>query len=389
MSDTLRESLRAIAVRLETTSGTDPIGGTPAVSDYIGATFTFSISQDAVENPEESGSLDVPAPIATGLRGAVEIRVPLRGSGVAATAPEWGRLLQVCGWRETVNAAAVGAPTAATAGSATTVTLGAIFGTTAQQYRGFPLLITGTPANALSFITDYTAGRVATLADTFAPPLAATALCQIPPCVVYSPTSDEALFRTATVYLYEDGLRHRLVGCVGSWRLELEAGRPGALIFSLRGQVLDAYQAAPLPAAWNTIARQPLPLWLAGKCQFNRATARTDAFRFDAGVALQDIENPEAVQGYDPPIMSARAARGDLAPYATTTHSPGRFAALVGASSVPFASSLGSLAGNRIGFCMPSNRIASMDRTKRGELGADQITIRPDLGDAAAFIAHF
>lgn len=389
MSETLRESMRAIAVRLETTSGVDVIGGTPIASDYIGATFSVGISQDTVDNPEENGVLDDAAPIATGVRGTVEIRVPLRGSGVAATAPEWGRLMQACGWRENITPASIGAPTAATAGGASTVTLAAPFAATAQLYRGMPLLITGTPANALSFITDYTAGRVATLADTFSPALTVSALCQIPAHVLYQPTSDESLFRSVTCYLFEDGVRHRLVGCVGSWALELNAGRPGFLVFRLRGQVIDAYQAVALPLGWNIAARQPLPLWLAGKCQLNRAVARTDAFRFDAAVTMQDIENPEAAQGYDAPQMARRSSRGELAPYATTTLSPGRFAALAAASSVPFAAALGNTAGNRIGFCMPSNRVVTMDRSRRGDFASDAIALRPDIGDAGAFLAQF
>ena len=44
---------------------------------------------------------------------------------------------------ETTTAAAVGAPTAATAGTTSTITLGVPFGTTAQQYRGMPLLLSG------------------------------------------------------------------------------------------------------------------------------------------------------------------------------------------------------------------------------------------------------
>ncbi len=136
----VRMRFAAVAVKIETTPGQDAIGGTPANSDFIAADCEIEYDPVVVDNPELTGTLDKSPGIVGGLRPRIRIKVPLRGSGTAATAPEWGRLLRCCTMAETTTASSVGAPTAATAGTTTSLTLATPFGTTAQQYRGMPLL---------------------------------------------------------------------------------------------------------------------------------------------------------------------------------------------------------------------------------------------------------
>jgi hypothetical protein len=398
LSNTTRESQRAIAVKIESASGTDVIGGTPSASDYIAADFSFSIDPSTVQNDEELGGLDMAVPIVTGLRGAVQITVKLRGSGLAGTsatpgtAPEWGQLLRCASWEEVVTAAAVGTPTAATAGTTTTATLATPFVTTAQAYRGMPCLLTGNPAaGATGLITDYTAGRVATFGQTFAATLSAGTNAQVPINVLYRPTSDESVVQTCTVYLYEDGLRHRLTGSGGTWALRLVAGQPAEAVFSFRGTVLDAHQAVTLTSAANrnVAGRRQPPIWANGQSQLNRLLARTDQANFDAGVQFVDVENPEAVQGYDPALITGRMSRLSLAPYAMTTRSPGRLANLQAGDSIPFTALWGATAGNRFGFTLASGKIIQMSRTKRNNLGVDSIVIQPDQADVGGFLTCF
>ena len=106
--------------------------------------------------------------------------------------------MTACTMAETVTAAAVGAPTAATAGTTTSVTLATPAGTTAQQYRGMPIVLSGNVTETTG-IMDYTAARVASLGSTLSTAAGATTNFQIPINVRYSPTSDEAVFKTATI----------------------------------------------------------------------------------------------------------------------------------------------------------------------------------------------
>ncbi len=118
--DVVRMRFAAVAAKVETTPGTDAIATTPAATDWIAADCEVEFDPVTVENPELTGTLDKAPAIVGGLRPRIRLRVPLRGSGTAGTAPEWGKLLRCCTYQETITATAVGAPTAAAAG--TTIT---------------------------------------------------------------------------------------------------------------------------------------------------------------------------------------------------------------------------------------------------------------------------
>ena len=174
--------------------------------------------------------------------------------------------------QEGITNAAIGAPTAAASGTTTNLTLATPFAATAQLYRGMPLLLSG-DRSLVTGIIDYTAARVASLGETMATPGAVATLAQIPANVLYSPTSDEAVYRTATLYFYADGLRWRFTGAVGSWSLELSTGGIGFLVFDLRAQLLDK-SAAALPTGWNNVIRPTPPRFVNGRCQLNQQLAR-------------------------------------------------------------------------------------------------------------------
>jgi hypothetical protein len=381
----------AVAVKIETTPGTDAIAGTPANVDWIGADCQVQFDQTAVPNSEMTGSLDRAPAIVGGLRPRLRLTMPLRGSGTAGTAPEWGRLMQCATMQETLTAAAVpAAPLALTAGGASAVTLGATFGGTAQQYRGMPLAlgaITGDQP-ALSAIADYTTGRVASLIHTVSTAFTVTQTAQIPINQRYSPTSDEAVFRTCTIYFFADGMRWRFTGCLGTWSLDLTTGGIGQLSFDLVGTFLD-YSATALPTGWNTVIRPTAPRFVAGACRMNGAIARVRALSVQAGVATVLPENPEALEGYDPAVPVERDVAGSLDPLMDTTVSVARFNNFRNGTNMILGAILGSTAGNRFALVMPSIRATAMNPGDRGGLAVDSIGFQADGADSPVFLTAF
>ncbi len=194
----VRMKFAAVAAKIEVTPGVDSIGGTPAAADWIASEMEVQFDPTIIELPELTGSLDKATSVVGGLKPRLRLRMPLRGSGTAGTAPDFGKLMRCSTFAELVTAAAIGAPTAATAGTTTTVTAAAPFGTTAQQDRGMPLIVTGIAAGTTG-IVDYTAARVITTGDTASTAYTTGSLLQIPVNVLYSPTSDEAVYKTATM----------------------------------------------------------------------------------------------------------------------------------------------------------------------------------------------
>ena len=390
-TDTTRIRLSAIAVKTETTDGQDAFGGSaPALSDFIGAEVTFSLPQQTVEDTTLTGSFDRNAPIPTGIRPQITIRMPLRGSGSASIAPEWGKLMRACRFEEVQQAAPVGAPTAATAGTETSATLATPFASTAQAYRGMPIVLSGNPATSqLSTVLDYTSGRVATFPVSFNPPLSSATMAQIPANWLYRLTDDESLIRPVTIYMYRGGQRWRFVGCKGSMSLELVDANPGFITFTMRGQLLGAWESAAIPSGWNTVKRPQAPIWANGLSRLDRILARCARYSYNSNVTLYDPENPEAPQGYDSPEITAADSSVTIDPFSSTTNSAGRFIKFQVGTSMPFAAVLGAAVGNRIAVTNPSLRITSYDDANRGEMGVDNLTLMPDVPGQGMFLAVF
>lgn len=388
----VRLRFAALAVKIEATAGTDAIAGTPANSDYLEANGEVQFDQTAVANPVMTGSLDPAASIVGGLRSRLRLTVPLRGSGTVGTAPEWGKLLQCSTMQETLTSAAVPAsPLALTAGSTNGGTLGATFGSTAQQYRGMPIVLGGITGDqpALSAIADYTAGRVATLIHTVTPAFSVSQTAQIPINQRYSPTSDESIFKTCTIYVYQDGLRWRFTGCLGTWSLELTTGGVGFLSFDLVGNFVPSMETVAMPAGWNTVIRPTAPRFVAGACRFNGAVARVGRFSVQAGVNTVLPENPEAAEGYDPGVPVSRNVVGSIDPLMDTTVSVGRHNNFRNGTNMILGAILGSTPGNRFAILLPSIRATAMNPGDRGGLGVDSIGFQAEGPDATVFITAF
>lgn len=382
--------LQAAAVKTEATIGLDAFGGSPALSDFVGAEISVRLPQQAAEDPSVTGSFDTNAPIVTGVQAEITFRFPFRGVATPGTAPEWGKLAKACRMIETLTASAIGAPTAATAGTATTVTLPATpFSSVAQAYRGMPAALSGNPAAGdLSVIDDYTAARVARFPETFAAPLSTATLVQILPNALYAPTSDLTLLKPVTIYGYKGGLRHRFVGCQGSFRLEMTAKQPAMLVFVLKGVILDAYQPVALPTGWNTARSQP-PAWIGGISQLDQAKCTCQRFNFDFGVQSVYPDDPEGAQGYDTPQITGADQRIEIDPYTNTTRSPTRFTKYQAGQAVQYAAMIGSTAGNRLSLSVPSAIITSMDEGNREKLMTDQMQLATNVPDASVFLAVF
>ncbi len=389
MAVSVRTRLKRIALKVESVPGVDSIAGTPASGDYVTCSASFRMMQDSTPNPVENGGFDDAAPIPGGMRAEIVLTIPLAGSGAAATPPEWGKLLGACRMEQVITAAAIGAPTAATAGTANTVTGGVPFAATAQLYRGMPLLITGNPAaGAQDVILDYTVGRVMTLARTYAPVLSVGSLLQVPANVLYRPTSDDTIGGGLTAYCFMDGLRHRVLGCRGSWAIGLMAGKPASIVIRLTGIVAAYKEAAATPAGFVPVTRQA-PRWAGGVAQMNRTQIACESLGWDMGVRTYFPENPEAAEGFDVPIITGAGPRISANPFSHTTNTPTRAGAFRAGTPVPVAAILGTVAGNRFAISSPSAQILDLQDAERAELGVDAIAMQPDLVDASMFLACF
>lgn len=389
-SDLVRMRFAALAVKHETTSGTDIISGSPAAGDWVGSTCDVAFDPDVIDIPEYTGSLDKAASIVGGLKPTLKLRMPIRGSGAAATAPDFGKLLQCCTMAVTATAAAVGAPTAAASGTTTTVTAATPFGTTAQAYRGMPLLVTG-DQTFTSAVMDYTAARVITLGETRTA-LTSSSLLQVPINNLYSPSSDESVYKTATIYLYKDGVLWIFVGCSGTWSLEITTGGLGFINFDLRA-VYSAKSATALPAAAATAAATRAlvvpPRLVNTKVQLDKVNAQIKTMTLNAGIEVTLPEDPEGADGYGAAAAVSRDVTGNLDPFINTSGTVALFNKFRAGTSVTLMALLGSTAGNRFAISCPAVKAIGMDPGERGGFATHSYNFQAEGADSSAYIAAF
>lgn len=386
--DLVRMRFAAVAAKIETTPGTDAIAGTPVAADWLAADMEVDFDPVIVENPELTGSLDRSPAIVGGLRPRLRLRVPLRGSGVPGTPPEWGKIMRCCTMAEAINNAVAATALPASGHTATTVTLpSSPYGNTAQQYRGQPLVLTGVVQDTTG-IMDYTTGRVAALGSTLTAVPAATTNAAIPANILYSPSSDETVYRTATLYFFADGLRWTFTGAVGTWGLELTSGGIGFLVFELRAQFLGK-SATALPTGWNTAIRPTPPRFVAGRCQLNQQVARARRLQIEAGVSVVLPDNPEAAEGYDPAVPVERDARGSIDPLMNTTNAVALWNNFRLGNAMYLMGIIGSVAGNRFLITAPAAKATGFRPSDRDGLGQFDIPFQLDGADYPVFLAQF
>lgn len=402
MPVTIRQVYTAVAVKLESTAGTDAIADSPVIGDFIGCTAEVRYNNNLVNINEATGSMDPTIGMPGMVTADVTIRMPLRGFiGSLAGGPEWDRLLRCCTMARTHTSSAVGAPTAATAGTSSTITLATPFGTTAQQYRGMPLNLAG-DQTATTVITDYTTGRVATYGTALTANPTTSTTAQIPPNLVWAPTSDEANFSTCTIYLYQDSHVTKVVGCTGSWTIELEAGQIGYITFTMRGtppystttalnQSYTYYVASPPVATAQAAAalRGTPARWAGGLMQWFRLTMMIRSLRISCNVGVTMPDNPETVTGVDAAVPISREIVVEADPLQSTNSSVNMWQYMVAGTAQPLVAKLATLANANVMITLPASRIVSLSPGARNGLTSDTVRFAASGVDAGVYIAHW
>lgn len=181
-----------------------PVAGTrtaPTTNDLL-AVSNLRPNTDTYtqENPEYTGSIHKRGAFVTGKGASVSFTTTIRGPGGAsiplADAFILGRLLQAAGFTENRIATAIPAAPEALGGggTTTTATLGTTAAGTADLYKALLVYLAMSGASgslkSYSAITDYTAAKVATLAETLGS--AAAGNYQIPSQIAYQYSSGSA-----------------------------------------------------------------------------------------------------------------------------------------------------------------------------------------------------
>jgi len=374
-----------VLAKAETTVGTD---AAPTAADAILVENPAVDPQvDVITTNEANGSLDSEGPINGGIRGRITFSVLLKGSGTAATAPNFGELLKGCGFEEVITAEAVPAVAEAleAGASQTAATLGASAAATAQAYRGMPINFTG-GVEGSSFISDYSAGKVATLADDMGDVLDAGTDYQIPANVLYKPTSDRSIIKTLTLYVHLDGIRYRFVGCLGNVNLTVDAAGIGRLAFDFMGHFVDKTDVAVPSVDFGQI--RP-PLWRKGKMLMHRVASAVQQLTLGTNNQIVMPGDPNAEQGFGFPLLVSRGMAGSVDPLEELVATRDIMTDFKDGNRRILHARAGSVVGNRWGLTIPAAHYTGQGPADRDGLVGVNVPFAATGKDSGAFLCFF
>ena len=351
------------------------------------------------DSNEATGSYVAGAPLIIGQAVQLSFRFRIKGAGAGAVysptvKPPHHAVYQACGWRGLFTAAIAAA--VATGGTATTVTLAASFPGAARALLGTMLLIgAGTGAGSAAAVVEYSAGRVATLADSFTPPLDATTSVSVPANWTYAQTSpSDAASRlvdhpAASCAVYRDGTLATFSGVRGTISLEGNSAKPGYATFNgtgiyqgkvdaaIPGNIVIASHSAPVLVQGNDVSNSAL---------LNRRKCRLSTWSLDPGSQLENIGDPNTPFGFGPGQITDRKSMLGVNPLATLVANRDPIADIGNGVVMPAMLRHGSQAGNRWALVVPKAQPVTVEAENRGKLLADKLMLQcQSLGkDAAA-----
>lgn len=391
MGDEVKRLRNVVALcKLETTEGVDAV---PAAATDA---FPFEIDAMSIGSPfttEESNeatpTMIAGAPLIIGQAVPVSIRMRLKGAGVGQTysasiKPPSHTLLACCGWRGVFQAGV--AATALAAGTVSSATLATPYVATANQYRGMPLVMSGIAAGSRPLITDYTAGRVATLADLYGTALAATSSAQILPNWTYAKTSPASAAERAadepsgTIYAYEDGILYKLFAFRGAPKFSAASAKAGFL--DIQGMAIWGGQSdvdVPTNAVIANHAAPVLAMQAAISAAFvvNRLQLPISSFTYDPANQIDSYEDPNTPIGYGGGILGGRAPLLTCDPLKTRLSVRNHLSALETGAG-PFVGGIraGQQSGNRWSLTLPQLVPATVEMGTRGNARSESLGFR-------------
>lgn len=296
----------------------------------------------------------------------VKFTTEIKNGGTAGVQSRLGRILTVCGFKETLIAAA--ATGTAAAGSATSITLAGTASAVNNYYAGTEITLTGgTSSGSKAIILSYNGStKVATIDSWSAGTPDATSVYSIAAGVVYLPSSVEADHKSATVYLYKDGLLHVLTGCYGTVSFEGVVNGFGKATVELIGQYYVPTDAA-LPTGAVYESTKPSQVELA-QFKVDGYAATISKFSLDMGVEVLPRLDANGADGYNGTYIGGRDPKGGIDPESVLVASQNFWNKLAQATEMSLKFRFGSAANNIVRVVAPKTQYSGLTYSSRDQL---------------------
>lgn len=184
-----------------------------------------------------------------------------------------------------------------------------------------------------------------------------------PTDVTYKPASSG--HKSATIYVYRDGLVHKILGCRGTWELICQAGHPARLNWRFLGKYQEPADAALPTPTLEANALTP-PKALSANLTFNAITTFVvQQMQIVLGNALgvrPDVNDAHGVAGI---VITNRAGAGSFNPEAVVNAAYNFWQDWINSTLRQISAQVGSTAGNTLLITCPKVAVDQIREAER------------------------
>lgn len=131
--------------------------------------------------------------------------------------------------------------------------------------------------------------------------------------IVYSPVS--AAFESATIYVYKDGVFHKILGCRGSYKLNFEVGKYPVAEWTFKGLYAAPVDASPSAQTFSPV--RPVPV-LAAAFTIGGYAAVAKKVEIDLNATITERRSINAATGIVGFELTGREPQGSFDPEVVT-----------------------------------------------------------------------
>jgi len=165
----------------------------------------------------------------------------------------------------------------------------------------------------------------------------------------YTPTSKASESNTATLYVFKDGILHKVTACIGTVTFTGEAGAVAVANFEFQGNYLDPVEEpTPLDAVFEETVPQQVELAQMSIWGDNDFCAQSFTYTLGNQINLKECIN--AADGFNGALITGREPTANLNPAATYEAYTGMWANFSRSIQFPIHTRVGSEEGNIVRF---------------------------------------
>ena len=166
----------------------------------------------------------------------------------------------------------------------------------------------------------------------------------------YLPVSDS--FESMTLYMYKDGILHKMTGAIGTFSINAEAGGYGTCEFEFTGQYVTPIDAT-LPSSPVFETTEP-PVFELAKMRLDNFAAVVNTLSFEQQNEIVPRPDANGSDGYNGVRLTGRNPQGGLDPEATLVADHSFWDDFEASRRVPFKCRFGQTDGNVVWMFAPA-----------------------------------